>query len=87
MRIEEALGRLFDGGNLSQAETGAVFRQVMSGEATPAQIGGLLAALRVKGETAEEVAGAAQTMREFATRVEVDVPNLIDTCGTGGSSA
>ena len=85
MRIEEALGRLFDGGNLSQAETGAVFRQVMSGEATPAQIGGLLAALRVKGETAEEVAGAAQTMREFATRVEVDVPNLIDTCGTGGS--
>ncbi len=85
MRIEDALSRLFDGGSLDQAETGAVFRQVMSGEATPAQIGGLLAALRVKGETAEEVAGAAQTMREFATRVDVDVPNLIDTCGTGGS--
>ena len=48
MRIEDALGRLFDGRSLSQAETGAVFRQVMSGEATPAQIGGLLAALRVK---------------------------------------
>ena len=85
MRIEEALASLFDGQSLSQAQTGAVFRQVMSGEATPAQIGGLLAALRVKGETAEEVAGAAQTMREFATRVEVDLPNLIDTCGTGGS--
>ena len=87
MRIEQALYRLFDGDNLSQAETGAVFRQVMSGEATPAQIGGLLAALRVKGETPEEVAGAAQTMREFATRVEVDAPHLIDTCGTGGSGA
>ena len=85
MRIEEALQRLFNRGSLSQSETGAVFRQVMSGEATPAQIGGLLAALHVKGETAEEVAGAAQAMREFATRVEVDVPNLIDTCGTGGS--
>ncbi len=85
MRLEQALQRLFDGKNLNRAETGAVFRQVMSGEATPAQIGGLLAALRVKGETPEEVAGAAQTMREFATRVEVDVPHLIDTCGTGGS--
>ena len=85
MRIEQALQHLFNGDNLSQADTGAVFRQVMSGEATPAQIGGLLAALRVKGETPEEVAGAAQTMREFATRVAVDVPNLIDTCGTGGS--
>ncbi len=85
MRIEQALQRLFDGGNLSQSETGLVFRQVMSGQATPAQIGGLLAALRVKGETPEEVAGAAQTMRALATRVEVDAPNLIDTCGTGGS--
>ena len=85
MRIEEALERLFQRQSLSQEETGTVFRQVMSGEATPAQIAGLLAALRVKGETAEEVAGAAQTMREFATKVAVDVPNLIDTCGTGGS--
>lgn len=85
MRIEEALGRLFRGQSLSQEQTGALFRQIMSGEATPAQIGGLLAALRVKGETAGEVAGAAQTMREFATKVQVDVPNLIDTCGTGGS--
>ena len=85
MRIEQALQRLFDGDNLSQEETGAVFRQVMSGEATSAQIGGLLAALRVKGETPGEVAGAAQTMREFATRVVVEAPNLIDTCGTGGS--
>ena len=85
MRIEEALERLFQRQSLSQEETGTVFRQVMSGEATPAQIAGLLAALRVKGETAEEVAGAAQTMREFAIKVAVDVPNLIDTCGTGGS--
>jgi anthranilate phosphoribosyltransferase len=59
----------------------------MSGDATPAQIGGLLMALRVKGETAPEIAGAAQTMRELSTRVEVDVPYLVDTCGTGGSGA
>jgi anthranilate phosphoribosyltransferase len=59
----------------------------MSGEATPAQIGGLLMAMRVKGETAEEIAGAAETMRALSTRVEVDAPYLVDTCGTGGSGA
>jgi len=59
MDIRAALARLAEGKNLTQAETRDVFRLVMSGEATPAQIGGMLMAMRVKGETAEEIAGAA----------------------------
>jgi anthranilate phosphoribosyltransferase len=86
MQLEEALGRLAEGHDLSQAETRAVFQQVMSGGATPAQIGGLLMAMRVKGETVAEIAGAAQTMRELSTKVNVSDPYLVDTCGTGGSS-
>ena len=87
MEIKAALTRLVDGESLSQAEASSVFRQVMSGEATPGQIGALLTALRMKGETPEEIAGAAQTMRELSTRVEAPRERLIDTCGTGGSGA
>ena len=85
MDIQAALAQLAEGQNLTQAQTRDVFQEVMSGEATPAQIGGLLMAMRVKGETAEEIAGAAQTMRALSTKVEIDVPYLVDTCGTGGS--
>ncbi|MFB3103918.1 MAG: anthranilate phosphoribosyltransferase, partial [Pseudomonadales bacterium] len=85
MDIQAALAQLVEGQNLTQAQTRDVFQEVMSGEATPAQIGGLLMAMRVKGETAEEIAGAAQTMRALSTKVEIDVPYLVDTCGTGGS--
>jgi anthranilate phosphoribosyltransferase len=85
MEIRAALARLAEGKHLTQEETRLVFRLIMSGEATPAQIGGMLMALRVKGETAEEIAGAAETMRALSTKVEVDVPYLVDTCGTGGS--
>lgn len=87
MDVRSALARLADHKHLTQEEARSVFAQVMSGEATPAQIGGLLMAFRVKGETAEEIAGAAETMRALSTRVEVDVPYLVDTCGTGGSNA
>jgi anthranilate phosphoribosyltransferase len=87
MDVRNALARLAERKNLSQDESRQVFAQVMSGEASPAQIGGLLMGFRVKGETAEEIAGAAQTMRSLSTRVNVDVPNLVDTCGTGGSGA
>ena len=82
-----ALARLADGQDLAQEEARSVFDAVMAGSATPAQIGGLLMALRVKGETAAEVAGAAAAMRACATPVTVDVPHLVDTCGTGGSGA
>jgi anthranilate phosphoribosyltransferase len=87
MEMRAALARLAEGKSLARDEARDVFRLVMSGAATPAQIGGMLMAMRVKGETAEEIAGAAETMRELSTRVEVDVPYLVDTCGTGGSGS
>jgi anthranilate phosphoribosyltransferase len=87
MDIRAALARLAEGRDLDQREAREVFAQVMSGDATPAQIGALLMGFRVKGETAGEIAGAAETMRALSTRVQVDVPYLVDTCGTGGSGA
>lgn len=85
MNIQEALAVLVDKGDLSQAQTEDVFDLIMTGEATPAQIGGFLAAIRVKGETPEEIAGAATVMRRLSLSVPVSHPNLVDTCGTGGS--
>lgn len=87
MDVRTALARLAERKALDQEEARQVFAQVMSGEATPAQIGALLMGFRVKGESAEEIAGAAQTMRDLSVKVEVDVPYLVDTCGTGGSGA
>lgn len=87
MNIQTALAQLFAGNSLSQTDTKSVFLEVMSGNTTPAQIGALLAALRVKGETPAEIAGAAESMRALSLKVDVDVPNLVDTCGTGGSGA
>lgn len=85
MNIQDALAVLVDGKDLDQTQTQEVFELIMTGEATPAQIGAFLAAIRVKGETPEEIAGAAQVMRALSTKVEVSHPNLVDTCGTGGS--
>lgn len=85
MDIQSALAQIAEGHDLSQADTRDVFQQVMSGEATPAQIGGLLMGMRVKGETSQEIAGAAETMRALSTKVDIDEPYLVDTCGTGGS--
>lgn len=85
MNIPEALAVLVEGNDLSMAQTQDVFTLIMSGEATPAQIGAFLAAIRVKGETAEEIAGAALVMRSLSTKVAVSDPHLVDTCGTGGS--
>jgi anthranilate phosphoribosyltransferase len=76
-----------DGRNLTKAEAEAVMEQIMNGGATPAQIGGFLIALRVKGETVDEVAGFARTMRRNAIVIEPRQPFLIDTCGTGGDGA
>ena len=64
-----------------------VVREIMAGEATPAQIAGLLVALNMKGETIDEVSAAATVMRELATKVEVNVSPLMDTCGTGGDGS
>ncbi|HMW71808.1 MAG TPA: anthranilate phosphoribosyltransferase [Cellvibrionaceae bacterium] len=89
MQIKEALSRLVEGGSLKQAQMAAVMRQIMTGEATAAQIGGFLVALKIKGETIDEIAGAVQVMRELATPVAIApgrVP-LVDTCGTGGDGS
>ncbi|NLG83970.1 MAG: anthranilate phosphoribosyltransferase [Firmicutes bacterium] len=82
--IKEAIEQILAGRHLKAEEMAAVMDEVMSGLATPAQIGGLLTALRMKGETPAEIAGAARTMRAKATKVEVETDRLLDTCGTGG---
>src|SRR5690606_14646615 len=87
MDIKQALNKLVAHIDLSTEEMTMVMRDVMTGVATPAQIGGFLVALRMKGETLDEITGAAQVMRELATPVDIDVEYLVDTCGTGGDGA
>jgi anthranilate phosphoribosyltransferase len=85
--IQRALARLLDGHDLSRAEARGVMGSIMSGEATPAQIAGFLIALRAKGETADEIAGCAEAMREHALPVRPRREDLVDTAGTGGDGA
>ena len=84
--IREAIAAIVDGRSLSQEEAAGAMRDVMAGEATPAQVGAFVTALRMKGETPEEIAGMARVMREKALKVDVAGP-LVDTCGTGGDGA
>jgi anthranilate phosphoribosyltransferase len=85
--IQEALQRLLDGHDLSGEDARAVMEEVMRGEATAAQIGGFLVALRLKGETAEEIAGCAEAMRAHVLAVRPQRDDLVDTAGTGGDGA
>ena len=82
--IQDALARLLDGEDLTREESRAVMGSIMAGEATPAQIGGYLVALRLKGETADEIAGAAEAMRAHVIPVTPARHDLVDTAGTGG---
>ncbi len=82
--IQEALAELLEGRDLTRAQARAVMNTIMSGEATPAQIGGFLVALRLKGETAEEIAGCAEAMRAHVLPVKAKRDDLVDTAGTGG---
>jgi anthranilate phosphoribosyltransferase len=82
--IPHAIARVVDGHSLTREEARAVMRTIMAGDASPAQIGSLLTALRMKGETAAEIAGAAEAMREAATPVRTARRPIVDTCGTGG---
>jgi anthranilate phosphoribosyltransferase len=98
--LKTAIQKLVDGKDLGEEEMEAAMDVIMSGEATPAQIGAFITALRLKGETIEEIAGAARVMRRKATRIAVDnsmvsmdrddinldLETIVDTCGTGGDS-
>ncbi|MDP6776341.1 MAG: anthranilate phosphoribosyltransferase [Candidatus Latescibacteria bacterium] len=84
MTIQEAIADLIEGKDLGHGATVDVMNQIMSGEATDAQIGAFLVALRLKGESVEEIAGAAQVMREKVTPIQTRHDVVVDTCGTGG---
>ena len=81
--IKEAIHMLVDNINLSEGEMAECMKEIMEGRATDSQIGALLSALRVKGETVEEITGAARIMREKATGIKAP-EGVLDTCGTGG---
>ncbi len=85
--IQQALQHVLDGRDLSRDETREVMGEIMAGEATPAQIGGFLVALRAKGETADEIAGCAEAMRAHVLAVRPRRADLVDTAGTGGDGA
>lgn len=85
--LKPYLYKLTSGQSLTADEMAAAMALVMDGAATPAQIGALMVALRMKGESADEIAGAARVMRARATRVAAPAGPVIDTCGTGGDGA
>src|SRR5436305_8952927 len=86
MSIRDALGKLVLGQDLSRAEANAAMTSLVEGEATPSQIAAFAIALRMKGETPEEIAGLAEVMRDAATRVDAG-SNVVDVVGTGGDGA
>jgi len=87
MNLQQAIAEVIEKRDLTESEMSDVMRLIMTGEATQAQIGGFLIALRMKGETVDEITAAARVMRELAAKVDVKGPHLVDTCGTGGDGA
>jgi anthranilate phosphoribosyltransferase len=85
--IQATIAKLLDGHDLTRDEACETMRTIMRGEATPAQIAGFLVALRAKGETADEIAGCAEAMREHVLRVNPKRDDLVDIVGTGGDGA
>ncbi|MBL8027491.1 MAG: anthranilate phosphoribosyltransferase [Fibrobacteres bacterium] len=82
--IQEAIRKIVAGSDLSKEEAAAVMNEMMEGEATQSQIASFLTALAIKGETVDEITGLVSVMRNKAARIKLDVPNCVDTCGTGG---
>jgi len=82
--MKDYLKTVTEADNLTQVEMSAAFDQIMNGEATPAQIAALITALRMKGETVDEIAGAAESMRRHAVFIDCAGLSVVDTCGTGG---
>ncbi|MCB1773175.1 MAG: anthranilate phosphoribosyltransferase, partial [Gammaproteobacteria bacterium] len=88
MDIKQAIARVLARGDLSSDEMTAVMREIMTGGATPAQIGGFLVGLRMKGETIAEIAAAAGVMRELASGVDIGgLEHAVDIVGTGGDAS
>ena len=87
MDIKTALARVVEQIDLSTEEMREVMRDIMTGQCTDAQIGAFLVGLRMKGESIDEITGAAMVMRELASGVEVSGERVVDTCGTGGDGA
>ncbi|OUR70112.1 anthranilate phosphoribosyltransferase [Bermanella sp. 47_1433_sub80_T6] len=87
MDMKQALNAVVAKQDLSEQQMCAVMELIMTGQATDAQIGGFLVALRLKGETIDEITGAARVMRQLSSKVEVSGDHLVDTCGTGGDGA
>ncbi|ANJ67806.1 anthranilate phosphoribosyltransferase [Halothiobacillus diazotrophicus] len=85
--ISQAIARAVERQDLTRDEMRVVMRQIMSGGATPVQVAGFMVALRMKGETVDEITAAAEVMRELAVGVQVDVPHLVDIVGTGGDGS
>ena len=85
--IQKAIERLIERQDLTRAEVVAAMEEIADGGATPAQVGAFLAALRLKGETVDEITGAAEVMRARVDRVRVDREVFVDTCGTGGDGS
>src|SRR5512135_595287 len=85
--IKEAIAKAIAKTNLAEAESEAVMREIMQGEATDSQIASYITALRMKGETVEEITGSARVMREKAVPIKLDAKYQVDTCGTGGDMA
>ena len=84
--IKEIIGKVVEGRNLSIVESKAVMNEIMAGEATEVQIASFITALRMKGETTNEIAAFASVMREKATHINVGNEIVVDTCGTGGDA-
>jgi len=82
--VQQALVQLLDKNDLSSQQMQSAMNAIMQGQATPAQIAGFIIALRMKGESVDEITAAAQVMRNLSSKVVINATNLVDTCGTGG---
>ena len=85
--IAHALTLLVEGSSLTREQAGSVMEEILTGQATPALFGAFVTALRIKGETVDEITGMAETMRRHATQVPLNGMDVVDTCGTGGAGA
>lgn len=82
--MKDAIKKVVEGHNLTREEAALAMDTIMRGYATPSQISAFITALRMKGETVEEISGLAEKMREHAVNIYPHAKNLVDTCGTGG---